>query len=356
VVRDSIERRHRYACLVAACVSLLGCSDDGFVRPVGQTDEAIYYGAPQSGEPWAVAVFYTRPGTTKIRLCTGSLIAPKAVLTAKHCIFDEASPDNWVTLPPSVFTAAIGTDVTGTMQQEVGVFDLRTTPGIYTQADATGGNDIAILLLVQELATPPKPISTQPPMLGDPLQIIGFGFTQDDVLGLKHSGTTSISDLNPGVFESMGPAWTCSGDSGGPAVHAGRGEVLGISSYGPSSCNVPDSYYTRIDTHLPMINDAIAASGGGAPPPPGCTPNPEVCDGVDNDCDGVIDPGCEPLPPGSAGAGAQPPPTVQRGSSSSSGCAVSPPASGSPLWLVLVGAGLLRRRRHQVSLTTIGAK
>ena len=271
------------ASVLAACSG--GAGSEVFPSTIG---ESIFHGTREPGEPWAVAVHYLRPGTTRIRLCSGSVIGAKVVLTAKHCVFDEVANDVWQRLDPSVFTVAVTDDVTpsGSVVSERGVIEVRTTPGDYTRANALGGDDIAVLLLDGDIGVPPKPISRTPPVLGDAVRILGFGFTETDALGLKYSATVTVSNLGTGVFETGGSAWTCSGDSGGPALHTARGELVGVTSYGPASCAVPDSFYTRVDRHTALIDAAL----GTAP----CTPSAEVCDGRDNDCDGVVDPGCAP--------------------------------------------------------------
>lgn len=246
-------------------LGLLGCSSSHAEPDLRESPAAIYYGTVEAGEPWVVAVHYPRPGTGKIRLCTGSVIAPRAVLTAKHCVHDEVSNGVWQSLEPSVFTVAVATDVTSPsgVQHEVGVTEIRTTPGVYTKSDALGGDDIAVLILDAEIGAPVKAVSSLPAAVGDPLRIIGFGFTQDDQLGVKHSGDATVSSV-ASVIESEGSSWTCSGDSGGPALHATRGEILGVTSFGPSACKVDDSYYTRLDVHAELISQGIEAGGGGA--------------------------------------------------------------------------------------------
>jgi V8-like Glu-specific endopeptidase len=355
--------RSRLLSSAGAGLLLAGCSGPGEDLRVGQRSSGIYYGAAESGEAWAVAVHYIRPGTTKLRLCTGSAIAPRAVLTAKHCIFDETSSGVWQSLPPSAFTVAIGQNVMGVVDQQVGVTELHTTPGDYTKDDALGGNDIAVLVLNADLATSPRPLSTLGPLVGDPLQIIGFGFTQTDQLGVKHSGTTSVSDVGNAVFESAGPAWTCSGDSGGPALHLTRGEILGVSSYGPAGCNAPESYYTRVDVHLQLIAQAVAASGGragGTGGASGCDRADPTCTDAGPVCDQAVDPGCVPpvcdsqTPCSSgmqcvAGACVAPDPGPGVAGSSDGGCAFRAPGFGGMSGGVLALLAFLFALRREVS-------
>ncbi|MCC6217831.1 MAG: S1 family peptidase [Polyangiaceae bacterium] len=230
----------------------------------GVAREGIYQGARELGEPWAVMVYYQRPGTTKLRLCTGSVVAPRVVVTAKHCVFDEPTEDVWVAVDVGAFTVAVGDDYATSVEREIGVARVVTTPGVYASAQARSGDDLALLELVADAGVAPKALAAAPPAVGDALRIVGFGFTEADVLGAKHAGAATVSAVGAGTFESAGPAWTCTGDSGGPALHAGTGALLGVTSFGPAGCDVPESYYTRIDRHAALLGEVGLALGGGA--------------------------------------------------------------------------------------------
>ncbi|MBK9001374.1 MAG: trypsin-like serine protease [Myxococcales bacterium] len=329
-------------------LALPGCSSSPAEPELRGSPAAIYYGGVETGEPWVVAVHYPRPGTGKIRLCTGSVIAPRAVLTAKHCVHDEVSNGVWQSLEPSVFTVAVATDVTSPsgVQHEVGVTEIRTTPGVYTKSDALGGDDIAVLILDAEIGAPVKPVSSLPAAVGDPLRIIGFGFTQDDQLGVKHSGDANVSSVAT-VIKSEGQSWTCSGDSGGPALHATRGEILGVTSFGPAACKVDDSYYTRLDVHVDLISQGIEAGGGGASGAAGAAgaAGGSAC-ALSSDCPSDFE--CVAGACVEAGASPPDPPTASGASAGSSGgCSIGARSDGwaLPVLMLLVLARLRRPRR-----------
>jgi MYXO-CTERM domain-containing protein len=312
-------RVNRIETAVLAAAMLAGCATE---RPVerrsgehGRMEAPIYFGQA-SDAPWVVAVTYLRPSTGRLRLCTGSVIAPDAVLTAKHCVFDEDPEDVWSPVDLDAFTVFVTDDVRDQQaaEQALGVVEIWTTPDDYESAQALGGEDIAVLRVDGQLTPAPVPWATRAPTEGETVRIFGFGFDQDDVLGVQNVADVRIRAFDDRVFESEGDAWTCTGDSGGPAIDPATGEVLGVTSTGPSGCQVDDSYYTRVDRHA----EAIAAFLGvepepeadaGADPEPaldaGGEPEPQVDAGAGPAPDGGGDPGAQPGPqPGEdAGAG-----------------------------------------------------
>ncbi|MBI5534416.1 MAG: trypsin-like serine protease [Deltaproteobacteria bacterium] len=325
--------------VVAACaLALSGCGDEP-IR-IGKVAAPIYQGARETGEPWVVAVYYQRPGTTKLRLCTGSVIAPRAVLTAKHCVFDEVTSGTWTPVAASAFTVAVGDDITSAQGviRELGVNSIVTTPGDYTQADALAGNDIALLKLNGDVGVEAKPVSLQAPVIDDEVRIIGFGFTENDDLGLKFAGTATVNKVDTGVFETNGPSWTCSGDSGGPALHTGRGEIVGVTSLGPAGCNTPRSIYTRVDKHAELLAEVLGvpAADSGACSGDGCAESgsPGGCEG--GDCADASDDSAA-TPPGVSGDT----------TGSDSGCATTSRGGSTPAALLILGMLVMGRRRRR---------
>lgn len=269
-------------CYLASTLALLAsCSDS-----TAASRAAIYYGAPESAR-WVVAVSYERPSRGTIRLCTGSVIAPDVVLTAKHCVYDDAGGGVWTALEAAQLTVTETDDFTAGARATHGVIEIHTTPGAYTRAGAMAGGDLALLRLDGPFDVSPIAVARTTPPVGTSLMIAGFGFTETDELGVKHSAHAGVSAIGEGVFETEGSSWTCTGDSGGPALDEAAGGLVGVTSYGPSACDTSTSYYTRIDRHLGMIDavlgvapapDAGSASDAGRLEPPatdaGWTPSP----------------------------------------------------------------------------------
>ncbi|KYF79036.1 serine protease [Sorangium cellulosum] len=90
------ELRHELALAVCAGAALglsSGCSfesaSDEALEALESRSSAIVGGELAEASPWAVQVFDVRGSTGDFYQCTGSLVAPRWVLTAQHCIADE---------------------------------------------------------------------------------------------------------------------------------------------------------------------------------------------------------------------------------------------------------------------------
>jgi hypothetical protein len=255
------------------------------VEPLGSVTEPIISGARETGRREVVAV--VRDGEAG-GLCTGTVIGPFAVLTAKHCVFDEAERP----IPAALLFVLVADNVleASGIERIVPVMEVRTTPGSRIDDDIENGNDIAVLLLRENIDVPPMAPSRRRPAEGEGAFLVGFGRTRpgrplESDAGLKFSGAAEVGRVGARLMETIGSSWTCQGDSGGPAF-SDANEVLAITSFGVDlACTTSNSFYTRVDVHLALIDDALAF----VPP---CEPETERCDGVDNDCNGETDEGC----------------------------------------------------------------
>jgi len=283
------------ALLAAACA--ISCSSPAPTERVAMTSSAIQGGTTDSTHKFAVGVVQlAQADQNMVAFCSGVLLAPNLVATARHCVAELTSTT--IDCTTSKFGALyptnqvlVTTDTTITMTSTYfGATKVIVPTG--TNQTSVCGNDIALVVLDSNVPLPAyaEPVITPPmtdPQYQPTVTAIGYGIdtptdTQGNSAGIRrikeHVELTCIpndsnftdcftdpsakSVLTAGEFVSGDS--TCEGDSGSAAFEQGnfdqgRWRAFGVLSRGGVSqdgltCDQP--IYTRFDAWGSLIIDA----------------------------------------------------------------------------------------------------
>ena len=225
--------------------------------------------------------------------CTGTVVAPRVILTAGHCVEDIESSS--IVEPTEIAVATGVANLTKIPQANISAV---VQVLAYPNFDPTKlQGDAGLLILAAPVVAPPIAMATTADTAlyeaGDELTIAGWGIDdrntghapnqlQAATVPVEEAGrckrgtrrfypffdpTRQVCALDIPGFKIT----TCHGDSGGPAIATrtdGTQVEIGVTSLGDGSCN-PSSpgVFTRVDQISTWVQSWIEAVELGAPAP-----------------------------------------------------------------------------------------
>ncbi len=234
--------------LFALAAMTQGCAAEqgGDSADVESNEASIVGGTPTAAFP-AVGALTDRG----FPFCTGTVVAPRVVVTAAHCLTDGA---------PSTMRFAIGPNANAPTAS-VAVARIIAHSGY--NADRLI-NDIGVVLLAEDAPVTPIPMNTatlDASWMGRKLTFVGYGVTNGTTqvgAGVKRQASIPIAGVKADQFSYKGPKNTCFGDSGGPALAedaSGAVVVAGVTSYGDEKCT-RFGVDTRVDMFQAFVRQA----------------------------------------------------------------------------------------------------
>jgi uncharacterized protein (TIGR03382 family) len=224
---------------LAALLVLAGCSVE-----TSSTDQAIVNGAPAPADEAVVALLHRstscEPDATPVE-CTATVVAPRVVITAAHCVADA---------PTNALEVFIGANVAGPGRR-IAVIGGRIDP---TWDPVTHANDIAALILADDAQVVPLALAAASAI---DVRLVGYGITTGtgtDV-GERRAGTAHVMSSSADELRlSPGPAMSCKGDSGGPVLQAGA--LVAVTSFGDPACT-QFGVAMRVDANAAFLQGVI---------------------------------------------------------------------------------------------------
>jgi Trypsin len=243
--------------------------------------DAIVNGAADGNDhPYVVALAddFVTPGYFQ-KFCSGTLVTPRLVVTAAHCMRGFNDTQIWVNADPVY--------VPGTGALTHGIGHPAVDPAIFLgNAGAVGGNgdggdDIAVVHLDQDLVVgryaqlPTLGLLSSMELRDASFTAVGYGATRVDgtkgpqsILpnidpAVRNFATESFRGLQSYLLTvsdnpATGDGGTCYGDSGGPHFLPGTDVIVAITILGDVPCRSLGRHF-RLDT--PLARQFLASQG-----------------------------------------------------------------------------------------------
>jgi secreted trypsin-like serine protease len=287
--------RTRHALAALAALALLGLclAASATASSSPRAHASVIGGRSATNAEFPSLVYLEGESATGRYSCSGSVVAPRVVLTAGHCVEDIASGE---ITPAANIAVATGIDnleniPPGNISR---VSQAVVFPG-FDPGKLTG--DAGLLVLTAPTSAPPIPLAGAADAgllaAGTKVTMVGWGLTKPRAREIPHQlqqGRTTMQsskscrkrtrqyypDYSPSqqlctLSVPKLKSGICSGDSGGPAIAAradGSAVQLGIaSSVGPECSTALPNVYTRADKVASWVGQWIAAAESGGPQP-----------------------------------------------------------------------------------------
>lgn len=272
--------------ILAALAALLAVSAPA---PASERGARIVGGAPTTTAQWPWITFLEVEYSPDTRWsCGGSVIAPRLVLTAAHCVLERGA-----TVRPGMIRGVVGrTDLNAADGVTFGVRRIAVHPDYQRNREFDGGPyDAAVLEVDVDLPAPAIPLATTAEAAyyapGVVARVAGWGLTaqggsasdvllQVDLPIVSDADCARLDEIPQSEAEKMicagrpeGGIDTCQGDSGGPLVVLAGAEtpdpaddrwlLAGTVSWG-YECGAPNrpGLYARAATYAAWVAALVA--------------------------------------------------------------------------------------------------